>query len=127
MAIEKKGKTDFLRNVEAAKIAPEKDTEKKVEAKAEAKAAQKPVAENKAKEQKKADKKEAKKASKKKEAKNGRPRKLLIEGVKEKSITVQLPKPLIKALKKLAKKDKKSMKEVIGKALLEKYGELIKD
>lgn len=56
----------------------------------------------------------------------GRPRKLLIEGVKEKSITVQLPVTLLSALKKLSKKDKKSMKELIGEPLLEKYKDYLK-
>ena len=44
----------------------------------------------------------------------GRPRKQLIEGVKEVSLTVQLPETLIKALRKEGKKQGKSMKELIG-------------
>ena len=56
----------------------------------------------------------------------GRPRKLLIEGEKEKSVTVQLPEVLLRELRKTGKKEKKSMKEIIGEALLEKYGNLIK-
>lgn len=55
----------------------------------------------------------------------GRPRKLLIEGVKEVSITVQLPETLIKALRKESKKQGKSMKELIGSSLLSTYAELL--
>lgn len=145
MAIEKKGKTDFLRDVDAAKIADTEedkmlnvkaegntakaedskkaDTDKKAEVKAEEKVEIKKV--EKKSEEKKSGKKESSK-KKDKKSKNGRPRKLLIDGEKEKSITLQLPKSLIKALKKLAKKSDKSMKEVIGGALLEKYGDLLK-
>ena len=56
----------------------------------------------------------------------GRPRKQLIEGVKEVSITVQLPETLIKALRKEGKKQGKSMKELIGTSLLSTYAELLK-
>ncbi len=55
----------------------------------------------------------------------GRPRKQLIEGVKEISITVQLPETLIKALRKESKKQGKSMKELIGSSLLSTYAELL--
>ena len=56
----------------------------------------------------------------------GRPRKQLIKGVKEVSITVQLPETLIKALRKEGKKQGKSMKELIGTSLLSTYAELLK-
>ena len=56
----------------------------------------------------------------------GRPRKSLIEGVKEVSITVQLPETLLKVLRKEAKKSGKSMKELIGTSLLTTYSELLK-
>lgn len=56
----------------------------------------------------------------------GRPRKLLIDGVKETSITVQLPDTLIKVLRKEAKKQGKSMKELIGTPLLSAYADLLK-
>lgn len=56
----------------------------------------------------------------------GRPRKQLIEGVKEVSITVQLPETLLKVLRKEAKKSGKSMKELIGTSLLTTYSELLK-
>lgn len=55
----------------------------------------------------------------------GRPRKQLIEGVKEVSLTVQLPENLIKALRKEGKKQGKSMKELIGTSLLSNYAELL--
>lgn len=55
----------------------------------------------------------------------GRPRKQLIEGVKEVSLTVQLPETLIKALRKEGKKQGKSMKELIGTSLLSSYAELL--
>lgn len=55
----------------------------------------------------------------------GRPRKQLIEGVKEVSLTVQLPETLIKALRKEGKKQGKSMKELIGISLLSTYAELL--
>ena len=56
----------------------------------------------------------------------GRPRKQLIEGVKEVSITVQLPETIIKALRKEGKKQGKSMKELIGTSLLSTYADLLK-
>lgn len=56
----------------------------------------------------------------------GRPRKSLIEGVKEVSITVQLPETLLKVLRKEAKKNGKSMKELIGTSLLATYSNLLK-
>ena len=55
----------------------------------------------------------------------GRPRKQLIEGVKEVSLTVQLPETLIKALRKEGKKQGKSMKELIRTSLLSTYAELL--
>ena len=55
----------------------------------------------------------------------GRPRKQLIEGVKEVSLPVQLTKTLIKALRKEGKKQGKSMKELIGTSLLSTYAELL--
>ncbi len=55
----------------------------------------------------------------------GRPRKRLIEGVKEVSLTVQLPETLIKTLRKEGKKQGKSMKELIGTSLLSTYAELL--
>ena len=55
----------------------------------------------------------------------GRPRKQLIEGVKEVSLTVQLPETLIKALRKEGKKQGKSMKELIGTSLLSTYSSLL--
>lgn len=51
---------------------------------------------------------------------------MLIDGVKETSVTVQLPNTLIKALRKEAKKQWKSMKELIGTALLSVYADLLK-
>lgn len=51
----------------------------------------------------------------------GRPRKELIKGVKEVAVTVQLPETLIKALRRIGKKEGKSMKELIGSVLIEKY------
>ena len=55
----------------------------------------------------------------------GRPRKELIKGVKEFAVTVQLPETLIKALRKLGKKDGRSMKDLIGSALIEKYNDFL--
>lgn len=61
-------------------------------------------------------------AKKKKDINNwGRPRKELIEGDVEVNTLVQLPKSLIKELKKVAKKENKSMKIVIGEALIKEY------
>jgi hypothetical protein len=51
----------------------------------------------------------------------GRPRKELIKGVKEVAVTVQLPETLIKTLRRIGKKEGKSMKELIGSVLIEKY------
>lgn len=65
--------------------------------------------------------------TKKKSLENwGRPRKSLIEGVKEVSVTIQLPETLLKALRKEAKKTGKSMKELIGTSLLSTYSVLLK-
>lgn len=64
----------------------------------------------------------AKTVKKKKDINNwGRPRKVLIEGDVEVNTLVQLPKSLIKELKKVAKKENKSMKIVIGEALIKEY------
>ena len=65
--------------------------------------------------------------TKKKSLENwGRPRKSLIEGVKEVSVAIQLPETLLKALRKEAKNTGKSMKELIGTSLLSTYSVLLK-
>ena len=51
----------------------------------------------------------------------GRPRRQLIDGVKEKTISVQLPETLLQELKMIMKREKKSMKELIGEALIKEY------
>lgn len=51
----------------------------------------------------------------------GRPRKLLIEGEAEKRITVDIPESLLKVLKKLSKKDGRSIKELLISPAVEKY------
>lgn len=118
MAIKKKGNVDFLRDVDAAAIdtsegEPQKETtepEAKESAMADDKKEERPSA-----------------SHRHKDVGNwGRPRRLLVDGVKEKSITVQLPENLIAYLRKEAKRTKKSMKELIGEPLLEKYMDIIK-
>lgn len=111
MSIHKKGNTNFLRNTGVPHINDAATSTPVVSEKTE-----------------NAPRQEEEKAhAKSKEVGNwGRPRKSLIDGVKEKSVTVQLPVNLITALRKEGRKTKKSMKEVIGEALLDKYGELIK-
>ena len=47
----------------------------------------------------------------------GRPRRQL----KEKTISVQLPETLLQELKMIMKREKKSMKELIGEALIKEY------
>lgn len=105
MAIKRKGKTDFLRNQEVVNINTDADQPSE-DIREES---------------------NTKKVSSTKTAKNqqGRPRKLLIDGVKEKSITVQLPENLLSLLRKQCKKQKKSMKELIGEPLIEKYKDLL--
>lgn len=110
MAIKKKGNVDFLKDVAPANLSADNTentvgtTEKEATAVEEKEEAQ----------------------PKKKAVENwGRPRKSLIEGVKETSVTVQLPETLIKALRKEGKKQGKSMKEMIGEALLSTYTELL--
>lgn len=109
---------DFLRNVDAAAI----DTSEGEP--------QKENTEPEAKEKVKADDKKEERPSANHRHKDvgnwGRPRKLLVDGVREKSITVQLPENLITYLRKEAKRTKKSMKELIGEPLLEKYMDVIK-
>lgn len=111
MAISKKGKTDFLRGTSVSDINDANNPEDNISEKTDTN-------------------KEEKKENSQKKHKDinnwGRPRKLLIEGVKEKSITVQLPTTLISVLKKEGKKSKRSMKEVIGEALLDKYKDMLK-
>lgn len=111
MAIKKKGNIDFLRDTRVSMIDEASTSEETKEETTPVETA--PV--------------EKKPVAKHKDVNNwGRPRKLLIEGVKEKSITVQLPVTLIALMRKEGKKMKKSMKEIIGEALLDKYGELLK-
>lgn len=110
MAIKKKGNVDFLKDVTPASLSTDNnivvntDMEINTLSNANIEVAHK----------------------KKKSIDNwGRPRKQLIEGVKEVSITVQLPETLIKALRKEGKKQRKSMKELIGSSLLSTYAELL--
>lgn len=108
MAIKKKGKTDFLRGASVSDINDASNTNDNTPETNSIEA-------------------EEKTHKKHKDINNwGRPRKLLIDGVKEKSVTVQLPTTLITVLKKEGKKSKRSMKEVIGEALLDKYKDLLK-
>lgn len=51
----------------------------------------------------------------------GRPRKLLIEGVAEKRISVDVPETLLKELKRLMKKEGKSMKELLITPAIREY------
>lgn len=53
----------------------------------------------------------------------GRPRQELIKGVREVSINLQLPENLVQALRAKAKAEKKSMKELIGRAVMKVYPE----
>lgn len=112
MAIKKKGNVDFLRDTKVSMIdeaSTSEDVNEEVVTTEVRQPEPKPVVKH------------------KKDVNNwGRPRKLLIEGVKEKSITVQLPVNLIAAMRKEGRRTKKSMKEIIGEALLDKYGKLLK-
>ena len=58
--------------------------------------------------------------------KQGRPRKELIKGIDEVSVNLQLPETLVKALRKKAKDEKKTIKELIGYAVMNAYPELTK-
>lgn len=114
MAIKKKGNVDYLNNVTPASLSLcDSDA----------------IVSNEVNNTSNADEVKQKNVSivKKKSLENwGRPRKSLIEGVKEVSITVQLPETLLKVLRKEAKKSGKSMKELIGTSLLTTYSELLK-
>ncbi len=59
--------------------------------------------------------------------KQGRPRKELIKGVDEVSVNLQLPETLVKALRKKSKEENKTMKELIGYAVMNAYPELVKN
>lgn len=118
MAIKKKGKVDFLRDVDAAAIdTSEEDPKKEIEEPEAGKEFRTDVEEN-----------HSAASRRHKDVSNwGRPRRLLVDGVKEKSITVQLPENLIAYLRKEAKRTRKSMKELIGEPLLEKYMDVSRD
>lgn len=112
MAIKKKGNVDFLKDVTTAELSSKEENPAHESQTPDS--VQNTVSIN-------------KKTTKKKSLDNwGRPRKLLIDGVKETSITVQLPDTLIKVLRKEAKKQGKSMKELIGTPLLSAYADLLK-
>lgn len=51
----------------------------------------------------------------------GRPRNLLIKGAKEKRVSVDVPEPLLKEIKKIMKKEHKSMKELLITPAIDKY------
>ncbi len=143
MAIKKRGKTDFLSGIKAESFEKTEEESKPVEVEVKHKIEKEPVREieeeveevkeepvieieNDFEEEYEAPSVQ-RPAKRKKNIDNwGRPRKLLIEGVKEKSLTVQLPETLIKAMRREAKKQGKSMKEMIGTACLEKYANLLK-
>lgn len=57
--------------------------------------------------------------------KQGRPRKELIKGVDEVSVNLQLPETLVKALRKKAKDEKVTIKELIGHAIMKTYPECV--
>ena len=57
--------------------------------------------------------------------KQGRPRKELIKGIDEVSVNLQLPETLVKALRKKAKDEKKTIKELIGYAVMNAYPECV--
>lgn len=112
MAIKKKGNVDFLKDVTTAELSSKEEI---------------PAYETQTSDSVQNSELINKKVTKKKSLDNwGRPRKLLIEGVKETSVTVQLPNTLIRALRKEAKKQGKSMKEMIGVSLLSTYADLLK-
>jgi hypothetical protein len=58
--------------------------------------------------------------------KQGRPRKELIKGIDEVSVNLQLPETLVTALRKKAKDEKITIKEIIGHAIMSTYPELLK-
>lgn len=116
MAIKKKGKTDFLRGASISEINDVVDNTENTAKTTTVVDTEADVA----------GKKKTVQKYKKDISKWGRPRRLLIEGVKEKSVTVQLPVTLISFLKKECKKSKHSMKELIGEALLDKYQNSLK-
>lgn len=112
MAIKKKGNVDFLKDVTTAELSSKEENTANEELTSDSVQNSELI---------------NKKVIKKKSLDNwGRPRKLLIDGVKETSVTVQLPNTLIKVLRKEAKKQGKSMKELIGTPLLSAYADLLK-
>lgn len=114
MAIKKKGNVDYLNNVTPASLSLN-DADSSVSNEVDSAPGIN------------VGKQESVNRTKKKSLENwGRPRKSLIEGVKEVSVTIQLPETLLKALRKEAKKTGKSMKELIGTSLLSTYSVLLK-
>lgn len=108
MAIQKKGNVDFLKDVTPTSLSSDSKDSTIVTTKNNTSSLKEEL------------------RTKKKSLDNwGRPRKQLIEGVKEVSLTVQLPETLIKALRKEGKKQGKSMKELIGTSLLSTYSSLL--
>jgi len=55
--------------------------------------------------------------------KQGRPRRELIKGVKETSVNLQLPETIIETLRKKSKDENKTIKELIGYAIMNTYPE----
>ena len=109
MAIQKKGIVDFLKEVTPTNLSSDsKDSTSVTDTKNNTSSL-----------------KEELRTKKKSLDNSGRPRKQLIEGVKEVSLTVQLHETLIKALRKEGKKQGKSMKELIGASLLSTYSSLL--
>ena len=101
MAINKKGKTNFLGGTTAEDLSGKEQLSQTVNGDNQT---------------------EEKAVRKHKDVRNwGRPRKNLIKGVKETTISVQLPDTLLKQMRKIAKTEKISLKEVIGRVLIEKY------
>ena len=110
MAIEKKGKNSHLGNVNIENLSTLDD----VDAERTSPASEEPISS------------QPEPPKKRKSIDNwGRPRKELLPGVKEVSVTIQLPKTVLANLRKKGKKEGKSLKELIGKAIINQYPDCV--
>ena len=113
MAIGKKGKNSHLGNVSVENLT----TLESIEAEQVLPASEEPIVQQ---------AQHPNPVKKKKSIDNwGRPRKELIPGVKEVPVTLQLPKTVLANLRKKGKKEGKSLKELIGKAIINQYPECV--
>ena len=123
MAIEKKGKNSHLGNLSVENLS----TLETIEPNQELPSKETPASEKPNMQQVQHPKAQHPDSVKKKKSIDnwGRPRKELIPGVKEVSVTIQLPKTVLANLRKKGKKEGKSLKELVGTAIINQYPECV--